>query len=291
MNRERPDEAGARALVERVMDVSLEHADKTGGVDYLCQDGTVALEVTRFTDAEKLRGRAAARSSHGSSAASSHLRSGWVLMVPETQPKMKSLVQSVLPHLRLLEGVDETYFCSHQATIHIRRGRPLSGAYEVLQAGVKRAGALGDDPTPQKSHIHRVLLSLGSSGTVRGKDEALQGLDAELSARQDNLKKLHAKATEERHSFVWLDDAIPYEVARPLHRLAPDRIPGGEMVLSRPPQLDPIGTQLWVVSEESGLGWLGHREIWTYLAEDDKQNRGQIAFRSLLVVGAETLTP
>lgn len=275
MNRERPDEARARAVVERVMDVSLEHADKTGGVDYLSQDGTVALEVTRFTDAEKRRGRAAARSSRGSSAASSRLRSCWVLMVPETQPKMKSLVQGVLPHLLLLEGVGETYFSSHQATIHVRRGGPLSGVYEaLLQAGVKRAGALGDDPTPEKSHIHRVVLSLGSSGTVRGNDEALQGLEAELNARQDNLKKLSATATEERHLFVWLDDDTPYEVARPLHRLAPDRTPGGEMVPSRPPQLDPVVTHLWVVSEESGRGWLWHREIWTYLAEDDKQNRG-----------------
>lgn len=174
MNRERPDEARARALVERVLDVPLEHADKTGSVDYLSQDGTVAPEVTRFTDAEKRRARAAARGLRGSSAASSRLRSCWILMVPESQSKMESLVEGVLPYLLLLERVGETYFSSHQPTIHVRRGGPLSGVYEaLLQAGVKRAGALGDDPTPQKSHIHRVVLSLGSSGTLRGNDEAL----------------------------------------------------------------------------------------------------------------------
>lgn len=275
MNRERPDEARARTLVERVTNVSLEHADKTGGVDYLSRDGTVALEVTRFTDAEKRRGRAAARSSRGSSATSSHLRSCWVLMVPETQPKMKGLVQRVLPHLVLLEEVGETHFSNHQATIYVRRGGSLSGVYEaLLQAGVERAGALGDDPTPEKAHIHRVVLSLGSSGTVRGNDEALQGLEAELNARQDNLKKLTATATEERHLFVWLDDDTPYEVARPLHRAALGRAPGGETVPSRPPRLDPVVTHLWVVSEESGRGWLWHRETWTNLVEDDKQNRG-----------------
>lgn len=53
MNQERPNEAVARRIVERVMGMGREHADTHGGVDYVSPDRTVALEVTAVTEGKK----------------------------------------------------------------------------------------------------------------------------------------------------------------------------------------------------------------------------------------------
>ncbi|WP_341946311.1 hypothetical protein [Microbacterium sp. LWH11-1.2] len=50
MNQERPNERRAKKAVEKMLGVTLDHADKNGGVDYLFPRGTIALEVTRVTD-------------------------------------------------------------------------------------------------------------------------------------------------------------------------------------------------------------------------------------------------
>ncbi|KQV05015.1 hypothetical protein [Leifsonia sp. Root112D2] len=68
MNQERPNEAVAKQIVERVMGIELTHADTHGGVDYLSLDGTVALEVTAVTDGEKKGARGALRKSEAKGA-------------------------------------------------------------------------------------------------------------------------------------------------------------------------------------------------------------------------------
>lgn len=47
MNKERRDERDAKAIVEKTLEIELEHADKEGGVDYRSTDGRHAVEVTR----------------------------------------------------------------------------------------------------------------------------------------------------------------------------------------------------------------------------------------------------
>lgn len=269
MNRERPDEVRARSIVERATTMLFEHADKTGGVDYLSQDGTAALEVTRFTDARKRRGRVAARSSRDSPSASTELKSCWVLMVPEIQPRMKGLVQRVLPSLVQLEEIGEFRFSNWHAASHVRGEGSKSAIYRsLLEAGVERAGALGDRPSPDRGHVHRAILSLGDSGTAAGIDEALRELENELDLRQDNFVKLSAVATKQRHLFVWLDDDTPYAVSHPLRRSAVDGPPEAVELPTRQPRLNPVVSHLWIVSDESGRGWLWNGATWSPVQED-----------------------
>lgn len=268
MNQERPDEVRARSIVERATTLIFEHADKAGGVDYLSQDGAAALEVTRFTDAQKRRGRVAARSSRDTSSASTELKSCWMLMVPETQPRMKGLVQRVLPSLVQLEEVGESRFSNRHAAGHVRGDGPKSAIYRsLLEAGVERAGALGDRPNPNSGHVHRAILSLGDSGTAAGTDEALRELENELDLRQDNFIKLSFVATKQRHLFVWLDDDTPYAVSRPLRRSAVNGPPQAVELPTRQPRLNPVVSHLWVVNDESGCGWLWNGATWSPVQE------------------------
>jgi hypothetical protein len=57
MNKERRDERDAKAIVEKTLEIELEHADKEGGVDYRSTDGRHAVEVPRITDGRGRAGR------------------------------------------------------------------------------------------------------------------------------------------------------------------------------------------------------------------------------------------
>ncbi len=255
MNKERDDEREAKRIVAKTLGITLDHADKHGGVDYRSTDGLHAVEVTRVTDGRVRAGRHALAASRETGAPVRELRTCWVMSAPATQKQLNTFRQRVHPALVELELTGETSFEARRAAAHDHRGGRSSHIYQpLLDAGVQWASA-----RPSHTHragTHRVIPTLGSGGTVSDDtDEALDLLTEALSRKPDNEKKLGASGTEHRHLFVWVDDDTRYDIARPLSREGNEREGFGPP--SRPPSLDPVITRLWVVHQESRLGGAG----------------------------------
>jgi hypothetical protein len=266
MNQERPDEAIAKQIVEGVLGVSLEHADTTGGVDYLSSDSRVALEVTRVTDGRKIGAWKAFRHSRDASASSPRLDSCWIVFVSDTQPGMKTIHQRVEPMLAALEAAGVDHYFAQRDLVRALEGHELGETFrELAAAGVERGSAVTHDA--DASHVHRALVSMGSGGSASGSDEALERLIGELEGKPDNALKLRESGAENRHLFVWIDDDTPFDISRPLSRDAPSWDDGHFGVPSRRPELDPAITHLWVVHERSRRGWLWNGDTWRALRD------------------------
>lgn len=269
MNQERPNEAIAKQIVERVMGIQLEHADTHGGVDYMSTDGTVALEVTAVTDGEKQSARDALSRSKAKGSPTTKLQGCWLVFVSDTQPGMKTFMQRVPPAIAELEFVGETYFDDQRAAAHVIEKGELSRIYRpLLDAGVERAVYQPHPDRPEDpDHVHRIWTSTGSGGSVSGSDESLDRLMEELNEKPDNPTKLLASGAEQRHLFVWLNDDTWYNIARPLSRESPSWADDGWGLPTTKPQLDPTITHLWVVHDRSRLGWLWDGEKWQELRD------------------------
>lgn len=267
MNQERPNEAAAKDIVERISGVDLEHADTHGGVDYLSPDGTVALEVTAVTDGEKEGARDALRKSVAKDDPTTTLQACWIVLAPDSQSRMKTFVQRVKPALAELELAGVPRFDRQSAAIHVLQGGAHASLYKpLLDAGVERAGSVPhsqsqDDP----AHSHRMIVSAGSGGSASGSDEAVDRLMSELNTRKDNPKKLLDSGAKQRHLFVWLNDDSPFKMARPLSHPAPPGVVWGLPTVT--PKLDPAITHLWVMHERSGKGWLWDGNVWAELQD------------------------
>ena len=260
MNQERPNEKCARIWVEAVTGIPLEHADKTGGVDYISRDGSTALEVTRVTDERRRRANAARRNSQRP-VTSAELRSCWLIVVPDRQPRMKGLAQRTIPSLVQLEAAGQTSFSKQDAKAQVRCDGPMAAVYEeLLRAGIERASARGDAVPSGSAHIHRILLSPGSGGGQREPGETLEWLERELNSRQDNFRKLAESGARQCHLFVWLDDDSPYAFAWAVLRASSSG--ASESLPSRQPRLDRVITHLWVVHDKSEAGWLWDGAKW-----------------------------
>lgn len=217
MNRERPNEAIAKQIVERVMGIQLEHADTHGGVDYISTDGTVALEVTAVTDGEK-QGARDALSRSKAKGSPTRLQGCWLVFAADTPPRMRTFVQRVQPAIAELEFAGETSFDQRRAEVHVIERGELSHIYRpLLVAGVERAVHAPHRNHPEEpEHLHRLWVSTGSGGSVSGSDESLDLLMEALSEKPDNPTKLRASGAERGHLFVWLDDDTWNNIARPL---------------------------------------------------------------------------
>lgn len=267
MNQERPNEAIAKQIVERVMGIQLAHADTHGGVDYLSLDCTVALEVTAVTDGEK-KGARDALSRSAAKGSRTTLQGCWLVFAADNQPGMKTFVQRVQPAIAELEFAGQTYFDDQPASAHVDDNGELSNIYRpLLDAGVERAIYKPHPKRPEDpDHVHRLWVSTGSGGSVSGSDESFDRLMEELNQKTDNPTKLRASAAEQRHLFVWLNDDTWYNIARPLSREAPPSwADEGWGLPTTDPQLDPAITHLWVVHARSRLGWLWDGEKWREL--------------------------
>ena len=264
MNTERANEKDAKRIVQAALGVEFEHADKAGGVDYRSADGQLALEVTRVTDEIRKSTADAERKSRDATRPNVELQSCWLVIVSDTQPRMKTIRQVLPPLLAQLEAAGETHF--DHAALHPPTQEPLAGIVrELLCVGVERASGCPHDGGPQ--HRHGVILSPGSGGSASGSDEAAQLLIAALAARTDNLTKLARSGARERHLFVWIDDDTRFDIARPLSRATPTGSDDSFGPPSNPPMLDPAITHLWVVHEASRLGWLWDGERWRGLGK------------------------
>lgn len=262
MNTERPDEKDAKRIVEQTMSITLEHTDGdiNGSVDYQSPDGLRAVEVTRLTDGRIRAGRKALDASRNAEPPETDLQSCWLVIAPDTQSKLNTFLQRVLPALAELELAGETRFHRQRATVHVIKQGNLSHIYQpLLAAGVEIASAIIDSEKPP--HTHHIILSLGSGGTASGSDEALGLIINELNQRPDNPKKLHASGVGHRHLFVWVDGDTRFDIARPLSAEAPAWHDGFGLP-SSPPALDPAITHLWVVHQGSRLGWFWDGLNW-----------------------------
>lgn len=261
MNRESPDEIDAKEIVERILGIVLEHADKNGGVDYLSPDAQVAVEVTRVTDGRKAAGRGALRASQKAGVPEGVLQTCWLVFASETRAGLKTFLQSVHPLLMQLEAAGEEFFFDQAAHVHVLERGPLSEVYlGLLKAGVERALAAPHRADP--GHTHQIIPTLGGGGSASGSDAAVELLVAELGRRADNPDKLGRSGAEQRHLFVWLDDDTRFDIARPLSRDAPSWDDGGFGLPSLVPPIPAAVTHLWVVHERSRRGWLWDGETW-----------------------------
>ncbi|MGK0741852.1 hypothetical protein ACSHWG_08220 [Leucobacter sp. Z1108] len=265
MNDEHADERAAKAIVESALGIKLVHADKTGGVDYLSAEKRYALEVTRVTDGRRRAGRKALDSSRKTAAPTGKLRTCWVTMAADTQWGLRKFIQQVHPALVALEHAGETDFDRRRAAVHVLDGGPLSAVYRTLiMAGVERASAVPDHE--HRQHVHSVIPSLGSGGTVSGSNEALRLVVGALAEKEDNAQKLKAARAEQRHLFVWIDDDTQFSIARPLSREAP-AWHDGFGTPTEPPAIEAAITHLWIVHEGAGTGWFWDGQTWHELKE------------------------
>lgn len=270
MNQERPNEKRAKRIVDRVMQVELQHHDTHGGVDYISFDGDVALEVTAVTDGQKDGAWRALKRSEARGAPKAELQGCWIVFVPDDLARMKTLVQRVQPAIVELELAGELSFDRQRAVTHSFGGGPLAGVYRpLLEAGVERAVHVPDGPQRLggADHKHRLFVSVGGGGSAGGSDEAVDLLLDELRPKEDNLRKLRDTGAGQRHLFVWINDNTAFAIERPLSRKPAPAAGDFWGLPSITPQLDPAITHLWVVHERTGAGWLWDGETWRELQE------------------------
>lgn len=272
MNQERPDETRAKRIVEQVLGISLDHADKNGGVDYLSPDGSAALEVTRVTDGDVRKGLEAWSRSHDVPVPEKpELKTCWLVFTSDKTRGLKTFRHRVHPLVAQLEEAGEDYFDDGPAWLHVLERRPQWEVYQaLLKAGVERASSAPHHAGGDPEHVHRVIISVGSGGSASGSDEALELLCEALAPKVDNAEKLRACKTEARHLFVWIDGATPFAIERALSHENPSWDNGDDSAFglpSREPDLDPAVTHLWVVHERSSRGWLWDGRAWQQLAD------------------------
>ncbi|WP_284986817.1 hypothetical protein [Arthrobacter sp. fls2-241-R2A-172] len=268
MNKEGPEEIAAKKIVERVLGIQLEHADKTGGVDYRSKDRKVALEVTRVTDEEKKDTRRTFEKSatEGSEAS---LQTCWVVTLSEVLRPAKNLVQRVQPLVAELEAAGLTSYNEQDAWDHVHDKGEFSHIYgPLLNAGVAEAHPLEERPDCPE-HAHSVQISPWGGGPVSGSNSSLVELINELNKpnREDNIRKLCCSGAKERHLFVWLDDDTDGSISRPLSHEAPSGVDESWGTPTAKPSLNSAITHLWVVHERSGLGWRWDGQKWGTLHE------------------------
>ncbi|MCP2637657.1 hypothetical protein K0817_013945 [Microbacterium sp. HD4P20] len=276
MNHEDPDEIDAKRVVQRVLGIQLEHADKYGGVDYRSLDGRIAVEVTRVTAGDRLKSRKAINKSVKKQTRTAPLSMCWVATPPETGVRLDSFVQTVQPALAQLEAAGVHDFDRERDAVEVilhNTGTQHSPIVEplmvLLNAGAETAAAVphqeyADDP----NHEHRLHYGLVSPYTHQGSDDALARILAELQEKTDNPKKLAESGAEARHLFVWVDGDTDREISRALHGEAPSWVYDDSYgTPSTAPDLDPAITHLWVVHEGTRQGWVWDGESWQGLKD------------------------
>ena len=269
VNKERPNERRAKKVVEKVLGVTLDHADKNGGVDYLSPGGTIALEVTRVTDEDVRKGLRAWSESDKRQASGPPLEACWLVFTAETTPGLKTYRQRVQPLIAELEAAGLDSFTDQRAGLSVLEGREHAELFrKLLRMNVEHASRHPRDTDPE--HVHRVVVSVGGGGSASGSDESVVLLSDVLALKDDNAKKLSASGAEQRHMFVWIDAATPFAIERALSHEAPLWNADGDSGFGLPsmaPQLDAAITQLWIAHERSGRGWLWDGQNWRALED------------------------
>ncbi|TQS88617.1 hypothetical protein EU811_20965 [Arthrobacter sp. TS-15] len=268
MNHERDDEDAARKIVESVRGIQLEHADVNGEVDYLSNDRSVALEVTRVTEKEKKDTRRTFEKS-ATDGSEARLQTCWTVTVSEVHRPAKDIVQRVQPLVAELESAGLTSFYEQDARNHVDDNGEFSHIYsQLLKAGVAEALPLEERPDCPE-HAHSVRISPWGGGPVGDSNSSLAKLIEELEKPKMRKKaeKLWRSGATERHLFVWLDDDTAGSISRPLSHEPPSRADEEWGTPTDRPPLDSAITHLWIMHERSGMGWRWDGETWWGLHE------------------------
>lgn len=243
---EGPDEQIACAVVTRETGHPLEFADYTGGVDYTTPDGTVVLEVTRFTN-HLLRRDMAVATRFDSVVPLGTGHDWWVVF--EGHPRYQDLAARLYQALNTLE-THGLHRWEPTAMLWWARDVPtLRDAVTALVAE-KVSQAQAEVAREQPSR----LFSSSSGGWVySGPDAALELLDRYVRADGKHLKKLGASGATERHLWEWTDTATNGSFRR-IYK--DDRLP------TRPPVLPAEVTHLWVADEVHRIGICWDGQSW-----------------------------
>jgi hypothetical protein len=240
---ERPDEQMACAVVVRETGHSLAFADFTGGVDYATADGTVVLEVTRFTNHLQRRDMAVATQFDSVTPLGTG-HDWWVVF--DGHPRYQDLASRLYQALNTLET---------HGLLRWEAGAMLWWAGDVPTLRDAVTALVAENVSQAQAEVPRQqpsrLFSSSSGGWVySGPDAALELLDGYVRADGKHLKKLGATGATERHLWEWTDAATTGNFRR---MYEDDRLPG------RPPVLPAEVTHLWVADEEhrAGIRWDG----------------------------------
>ena len=122
MNQERPNERRAKGIVERESGILFDHSDKNGGADYRSPDGSIAVEVTRVTDEDALKGLRAWSESDNSPVMGTPLQACWPVFAAQTAPGLNTFKQRVHPLVAWLEQAGLYSFFDQRAQLNVLQG-------------------------------------------------------------------------------------------------------------------------------------------------------------------------
>lgn len=258
-NKERPEEAQARGIVESVLGVSLTHADSNGDVDYRFSsaEGTSgALEVTTVTNPKNKIARDQWIKESPTYGPAPSLNECWQVWIDDTDVRYKGLLDRLEPALAALAAAGRRFDRGRLpefigAPDAERRAAQILATEKVTEAVPypELCRAEGHEPP------HRIDLVRESGASASGSDAALTLIEEDLNAKPDNFSKL--RDADERHLFAWVDGDTDLAVARPFR--------GGQVaewehfgLPTRAPELMGTVDRLWIIDRATLTGW-----VWT----------------------------
>lgn len=258
-NEERPDELEARAIAERVLGVSLVHADANGDVDYRFTRSNGkrgALEVTTVTDPKNKIARDHWVRSAPEYGPAPSLRQCWQVWINDRDARYKGLLARLEPALAALEKADRRF---ERGRLHEFIGPPepeRRAAHALSREKVTQAFPYPElCRAEQHEAPHRIDVVRESGWSASGSDAALELIEADLNAKPDNYGKL--RGADEKHLFAWVDRDTDLAVARPFRGGTPTEWEHFGLPSREPNLLEPVDA-LWIVDRATGTGW-----IWT----------------------------
>lgn len=263
VNKERPEEIEARAIVERITGISWEHHDANGAADYITSDhSTAAMEVTTVTNQELKGSVAMLARLRNTPYPDSRLDCCWSMTIDEQHRALKGIesrVANAIAGLQLhgISSVNEWEWATYIWGGHAAGGTVALLAQDSVQAAYRSPELCAAMSTHSTHYI--VFMSSGG-GSASGSEASLSLILTELLGREDNFKKLRAESVDQRHLFVWLDDQTDFAVARPLDRQDDSRWDHFGLPNS-PPELPDVD-QLWIVHRLSRRGWHWTGHLW-----------------------------
>lgn len=249
---ESPDEQLACSVVIRETGHPLEFADYSGGIDYRTPDGSVALEVTRFTNHLLRRDMAVARQ-FDSVVPLGTGHDWWVVF--DGHPKYQDLAARLYSPLHTLETHG---LLSWEPTAMAWWAQDVPTLRDAVSALAAERVAQAQAEVPRE-HPSRLFSSSSGGWEYRGPDSALELLEGYVEADGKHLKKLGASGAPERHLWEWTDTATTGDFRR-MYEDA--RLP------TRAPTLPAEVTHLWVADEAHRLGIRWDGNAWQRFGVD-----------------------
>lgn len=251
----RRDEIAAQQIVERVLQVNLQHHDQYGSVDFVFRHGdkSAALEVTRYTDREERKNHEAWRRYADQAYVASSLSRSWIVTT-DGATQFKVLKKQLEIALLELEQRGITEYDSEDAEIY-----PLAGWLSPEASALLQSNRVNHAVVAERSGEPTVLLLHATRKSAHGPGLAAVAVESFIAETPDNLQKLARSGAVERHLWVWVDAHTQAQAELPLLR---DDLPDYPIAL--PPEV----THLWMCHENRLPGWrFSTEEGWRLTGE------------------------